>query len=348
MLKIATSPYLIAFVILLGIVMFSLFPLNENHATTFHSPSELAFLKTQIQESILDMDTVPIFGTASLCSGCHGLDPLGNASVNEEGADVNVYDDWNSSMMANSAKDPFWRAKVSHEILINPMHSEEIQDKCTSCHAPMGNYNARYHDQGPYTMDMLVQDTFGLEGVSCAACHQRDSVGLDLTFSGEMRFDTNRVIYGPYEIPFGAPMENFVGYEPVYHPHINDAGVCASCHTLITNTVDLEGEYTGGTFVEQATYHEWLNSDFNANNVTCQECHFPRIDDGIVLSANYAFLGPRSPYGLHEMAGANTFMLQLMKANKEALGIEATNQNYDQSINATFKMLTQRSIDIAL
>jgi len=30
-----------------------------------------------------------------------------------------------------------WR-KVSHEILVN-FHSAELQDKCTSCHAPMGN-----------------------------------------------------------------------------------------------------------------------------------------------------------------------------------------------------------------
>ena len=38
-------------------------------------------------------------------------------------------------MMANSARDPFWRAKVSHEILVNPAHSVGLQDKCTSCHA---------------------------------------------------------------------------------------------------------------------------------------------------------------------------------------------------------------------
>jgi len=51
---------------------------------------------------------------------CHGLDPTGSASVYALGNDINVVDDWRTSMMANSAKDPYWRAKVSHEITINP------------------------------------------------------------------------------------------------------------------------------------------------------------------------------------------------------------------------------------
>ena len=46
--------------------------------------------------------------------------------------------------MANSAKDPFWRAKVAHEVAINPDHQLELEDKCTSCHAPLGHFNAHH------------------------------------------------------------------------------------------------------------------------------------------------------------------------------------------------------------
>ena len=53
------------------------------------------------------------------CYGCHGPDLLFNyASINAQGEDVNVSDDWRSTMMANSARDPFWRAKVSHEVSV--------------------------------------------------------------------------------------------------------------------------------------------------------------------------------------------------------------------------------------
>ena len=52
---------------------------------------------------------------------------------------------------------------------------------------------------------------------------------------------------------------------PCIGAHINDAGLCAGCHTLITETADLDGNLTGDEFVEQATYHEWLNSIFNTD-----------------------------------------------------------------------------------
>ncbi|MEZ4765321.1 MAG: hypothetical protein R3C26_19700 [Calditrichia bacterium] len=39
-------------------------------------------------------------------------------------------------MMAN-AKDPLFRAKVSAEVAENPALQAVIEDKCTTCHAPI-------------------------------------------------------------------------------------------------------------------------------------------------------------------------------------------------------------------
>jgi hypothetical protein len=78
-------------------------------------------------------------------------------------------------------------------------------------------------------------------------------------------------------------------------------------------------------------------------NITCQDCHFPRIKDPIVISSNYLFLEGRVPFGLHEMAGANTMMLKLMKENREALGITASAENFDKTIAATYAMLQDKS-----
>jgi len=113
--------------------------------------------------------------------------------------------------MANSAKDPFWRAKVSHELLVNPNHQLELEDKCTSCHAPLGHFNAKLNGQTHYTLAQMSTDSIALDGVSCSACHQLDPNEAGKQFSGKLVFDTNKVIFGQIPNPFSAPMLSFVG-----------------------------------------------------------------------------------------------------------------------------------------
>ncbi|MGB1217639.1 MAG: hypothetical protein ACPG5P_07170, partial [Saprospiraceae bacterium] len=285
-----------------------------------------------------------IFLSSNHCKGCHGSDPSGYAMHTSDGTDVNIYDDWRATMMANSAKDPFWRAKVSHEVLINPAHADDIENSCTSCHAPLGHYNAYFKGDPHYTISDLLVDTVGLDGVSCVGCHQM-TAGNGNTFSGEIEYDTTGNLYGPFEDVFEGPMQLYTGYEPVQGEHITESEVCASCHTLIVNTVDLAGNYTGGTFVEQATYHEWLNSRYSVQDITCQECHMPRLDEPIVTATGYLALDGQFPYGQHELAGANTFMLKLMKENRAALGIEARAEDFDSTLAATYRMLQQKTLD---
>lgn len=330
------------------IALGSLIPLRKP-AKAFHSSAEMAHFKMLLTMPP-PLDSNLIFPTASLCSGCHGFDMSGEALVDFFGNDVNIHDDWQTSMMANSAKDPFWRAKVSHEVLKIPGAKDAIEDKCTSCHAPMGHYTSFYRDLGPYTMDSLLQDTVGLDGVSCGACHMISPDNLAETFSGELEYDTTGVIFGPYAFPFYGPMAEFVGLEPVYSPHINDAGVCASCHTLITEPFDLQGNPLDTFFVEQALYHEWLNSTYGEDNenVTCQSCHMPRLEEPVIISSNYKELEPRSPYALHELAGGNSHMLKLMKENREALGINASPEAFDETIAATLAMLQQKTLNMTV
>lgn len=333
---------------ILGVViaLLSMVPLQEP-VQAFHSKSEMAQFKKMLTMPP-PLDSNLIFPTSSLCSGCHGFDMNGTALVDFFGNDVNIHDDWQTSMMANSAKDPFWRAKVSHEVLKIPGAKDEIENKCTSCHAPMGHYTAFFRNEGHYTMEKLMQDTVGLDGVSCGACHMISPDNLAETFSGEMYFDTTGVIFGPYQLPFYGPMAEFVGLEPVYSPHINDAGVCASCHTLITEPFDLEGNPLDTFFVEQALYHEWLNSSYGEDNdnISCQSCHMPRLEEPVIISSNYKELEPRSPYALHELAGGNAHMLKLMKENREALGINASPEAFDETIAATLAMLQQKTLNM--
>ena len=318
-------------------------------ASAHHSPAELEAFRGG-GSTALAIGQNNYFMASGNCYGCHGPDALNNYSmVDEDGNDVNVSDDWRSTMMANAAKDPFWRAKVSHEVTVNPAHQVALEDKCISCHAPMGRFDKFLTGGGPYSMSELVHDTVALDGVSCLSCHMQREEGIGTEFSGNLHFDTINVLYGPYGNVFGSPMTSFVGYEPLYGAHIPKAELCAGCHTLVTETADLEGNLTGGEFVEQATYHEWVNSiyDTDANpegGVTCQACHVPRIDDAVVISANYLFLQGRSPYGLHHFAGANTFMLNLLKNNIQELGLTATETQFDSTIARTNRMLQNNTL----
>lgn len=328
--------------------------LPQAHAR-YHSERDLEAFRGG---SPLPIDQNTYFTGSGACEGCHGLDEIPPVLANHDanGIDVNAVDMWRSTMMANSAKDPFWRAKVSHEVAVNPSHQTALEDKCTSCHAPMGRYDKFLSVGGHYSILEMTMDPVALDGVSCLACHMQGPDSIGLLNSGGLKFDTNDVVYGPYnaENLFGAPMESFVGYAPRYGAHINDGGLCAGCHTLITETADLDGNLTGDEFVEQATYHEWLNSVFNpdldpeAGGVTCQGCHMPRIEEPMVISALYDFLASeeylRSPYGKHELVGANTFMLNLLKNNRQELSLTANAVQFDSTISRTTRLLQDRTL----
>jgi Pyruvate/2-oxoacid:ferredoxin oxidoreductase delta subunit len=71
------------------------------------------------------------FSGSGQCVMCHSM--LADAS----GASVSITDDWRSTMMANSSKDPVWQAKVASEVARNPHLTEVIEKKCGACHTPI-------------------------------------------------------------------------------------------------------------------------------------------------------------------------------------------------------------------
>jgi len=298
-------------------------------------------------------DTLPVlqsdhFWTSGRCAGCHGRDLLGLASIDPAtGNDVNVVNDWRSSLMANSARDPFFRAKLDHEVLVNPGHSDALSNKCLTCHAPLAMHEERLSGRPPFTLAMLDTSVLASDGVSCLACHMQQPGPTGHFFSGELHFDSAHV-YGPYfdDQINPAIMQFFVGLTPGFGEHIVNSKVCAGCHTLITGTVDLDGELTGDEFVEQATYHEWKNSVYSANGTHCNTCHMPRIEGPVILAAEYAFLNGQTPFGMHHLAGGNVHMLEIMKANREELAIPATEEQFDSTIARSRRLLTHRTLNV--
>lgn len=295
----------------------------------------------QTEELPLPTGYNTLFAGSGECLQCH------NSMVDADGNNIGILDAWKSTMMGNAAKDPFWKAKVSFETIINPGLAEEIESTCTKCHAPQGNFEAQHNGQAHYSMAEMNNDPLAKDGVSCTVCHQilEESHG---NFSGNIQFNTEHKIYGPYSDIFPNPMINTTGYTPTYSTHIKDSELCANCHTLLTPTVDLNGQPTGDEFVEQSVYQEWKNSESFTNGVSCQDCHLPEINESVVISTMPPWLTGQSPFGKHELVGGNVFMLRLLRDNIDELELTAGAEDFDASISRTLHQLQELSLQLEL
>lgn len=282
-----------------------------------------------------------LFAGSGNCLLCH------NEQVDQSGDSISIISDWRSGMMANAVRDPFWRAKVSHEGLVNPGHKEALEDVCTRCHAPTGNKNAHYLGQPLYSIEEMQNDPLAVDGVQCTVCHQITESTLG-SFSGTFEVGNQKQLFGPYENPLTTPMINNIGYTPVHSPHINDSRTCASCHTLITNSVDNNGQPTGNEFVEQSIYQEWENSSYPANDVHCATCHVPRIDDVVKISNRPPWLEGRTPFGMHHFQGANALITAMLKEHGEELAVTASDEQFDSTIIRNLRSLQLNSLSIEL
>lgn len=290
-------------------------------------------------------DSTILFTGSGNCVTCHSAAPgvLQDAS----GKDVSPHKWWRFTMMANASKDPLWQAKVSAEVHDHPGLQAIIEDKCNTCHAPMGRTEALFRGQDQFSFDSAMNDPLSLDGVSCTVCHQvrGENLGEASSYSGGYHITDARIIYGPYENPVVNPMVNLLNYTPAYGEHVHSSELCATCHTLFTPFVDDELNIAG-YFPEQTPYLEWLNSKYPAEQVSCQSCHMPVIEENMKISSRPPNLSiTRDRVWEHEFAGGNVYMSKLIKAHGSQLGINTSASESDSTIQRTFKMLS-KAIDL--
>lgn len=274
------------------------------------------------------------------CTTCHdGLQDTG-------GADISMVRDWSSSMMANSARDPYWQAKVAAEMKRNPSLQDELGDTCSRCHAPMANDAARKLGQLPRLGAGGMLDAEhplfdqAMDGVSCTLCHQIADDGLLGTPEGTSgRFvvesvenPSNRPAYGPYSDPAVVRMQTQVRFRPEHGPHMSSSAVCAACHDLQTTAHGATGAAL--PFPEQMVFTEWQNSIYaqaGEQAMQCQDCHMPVVDGEVQLSSEGGGI-PRSGVSRHVFLGANTVMQSLMSRFSAELGIAVPPTDFQASI----------------
>lgn len=334
--------FLFSLMLGLGLLLFSFKLTSEGRYSEYkyHSSTELALFDF----AEFPTDTNTLFSGSGNCVLCHG--PSNTANLDASGNDVSPVSTWAATMMANAAIDPFWRAKVKHEGLENPDLVDEIETLCATCHAPNGHFDAVHNGIEFYTISDLDGDPMGLDGVSCNACHMMENVDFGITFSGDITYNENHVEYGQLESPFQNPMINHTGFTPEYGSHISSSEACGKCHSLITETINESGELTGNSFVEQAVYHEWLNSSYSVDDTRCIDCHMTSITEAVKVSPMPPWLDPRTSFSKHDLVGGNVFMLNLLKNNSVALDLNATPAQFDSIISQTTRMLQERALNL--
>ncbi len=304
---------------------------------------------TELSAQALPTQTSTLFSGSGNCAVCHQPgSPNTAALLAPDGSDVSPVTLWRSTMMANGARDPFWQAKVTAEVAAHPELQAVIEDKCTTCHSPMGRTEAIYLGQSYYSLAEMQADPLAMDGISCTACHQikNTNLGLDSSFSGHYIIENEHLIYGPFQNPVADPMINGSGYTPVYGKHVTGSELCATCHTLFTPTVNNAGEIVGEA-PEQTPYLEWKNSVFPARDIQCQTCHTPVLNDPIVISNRPLTLSGRSPFAKHYFVGGNVFMLTLLRDHASEIGVTATEQHFDSTIARTLRLLQNNTVELS-
>lgn len=293
-----------------------------------------------------------VFATGDGCAMCHSAAPRATALRSATGEDVSPHALWQASMMANAFRDPYWRAQVAKEIAADPDRQEEVQALCMRCHAPMVSHSRRIAGQGPIAVAAAAQDPLAQDGVSCTVCHQiqPDGLGSEATFAGKPRIEKGRKIFGPYPDPAGGPMRMHASYEPNQGAHVQTSALCGSCHTLHTG-------HTGEQFPEQTPYLEWRNSVFSdengrtASSRTCQECHMAVVGNTRIARnpAGRDFLiQVRPDVRSHAFVGGNAFMLDLLAANRERLGVRASAAALEKNAQASRRLLTEETVAVSI
>jgi len=231
------------------------------------------------------------------------------------------------------------------------------------------------------------------EGVSCAVCHRMQPrpqpAGdtrpylqhfLETSITGNFHLGPKGEVYGPFKNDEIAPyvMEHATGLKPKHGEFLKSSQLCGTCHTVALPALDkpidpadpahasdpLLKAQTSPVFrkfqhhIEQATYLEWLNSEYeneidtkNPKAKTCQDCHMsaglkdsrhgidlPQLQTRIaaVQDATYPEAENLAPHGKldvrvrekgyrrHNFAGLNVFLVEMFNQFDDVMGVRKT------------------------
>ncbi len=296
----------------------------------------------------------PAFQTSDRCLACH------NGLITPSGKDVSIGFDWRSSIMANSARDPYWQASVRREDIDHPESKAVIEDGCADCHMPIARYESKLQGHPGEVFAHLPFDSDprknapAEDGVSCSVCHQigKDRLGTPESFNGGFVVDSpqskeDHPEYGPFAIQNGQArimQTSTGGFRPTEGAHIQDSAMCATCHTLYTTSLTPDGKEIG-KFPEQVPYLEWQHSDYSGRN-SCQSCHLPQVEGAARMAAVLGIVRPEIRQ--HTFVGANFFILNMLNNYRSDLSVTAMPAELTAEADRTREFLQTQAARITI
>jgi hypothetical protein len=294
-----------------------------------------------------------LFATSDRCLACH------KGVTTSAGEDVSIGFQWRASMMANSARDPYWQAAARRELMDYPEAAAAIEDKCSRCHMPMASVVARGSGgMGSVFANLPVGAASGPEaalaadGVSCAACHQigPSDLGTEASYTGGFQISLDlpadgRPAFGPFAPDSGGVgiMHSATGLRPTEGQHVQSSELCASCHTLFTHAVR-PGGAEAPEFPEQVPYIEWQASAYAAEGTSCQDCHMPLVGEDVPVTS---VLGRSRPeVSRHQFQGGNFFMMRMLDRYRGELGVVALPQELALAAERTEAHLREATVAV--
>jgi hypothetical protein len=134
-----------------------------------------------------------------------------------------------------------YHAKAASDGLIGQLHyfDQDSAESCLSCHTPRSEQIEDWQDQSL---------NFKATGIDCASCHLRQ----------HHRYGAKSKT---------TPVHGTVQAKPLF----KKADFCSPCHQFSEG----RGLKLAGSFLEN-THQEWQQSQWSAQNKTCQSCHMPK------------------------------------------------------------------------
>jgi hypothetical protein len=248
----------------------------------------------------------PQFVTSDQCLGCHsgyGKGGFGPSMVVLPNVNVSPYGEWRWSPMGLAGRDPVFYSQLDSELAFlnnDPVKRQNVINICMQCHGAMGKRTfATEHPNENFQVDFVYETNpnnpgfkyggLARDGISCLVCHHmappKDpslAYFLNNKINGDFDLTQPNELYGPFKDDkiTTYPMDEALGVKPKYNQYIDSSQMCGACHTIRLPVVDSSDPTK--TSIEQDTYVEWLNSDFDneygVNGKTpksCQDCHMP-------------------------------------------------------------------------
>jgi len=316
------------------------------------------------------------------CQFCHGGYDDGNPDAIGQ-----PHDGWKTSLMAQSARDPVWRAALT----ISNQDVHQSGEFCIRCHAPNAWLNGRSIPADG--SDFVLAD---FDGVHCHFCHRmvdpipapenpaQDKGVLAGLMDPPSHFGNAQYIVdpegdrrGPYD---DVPMNLHSPDEILHSPFHRESALCGTCHD-VSNPVftrQPDGNYElndlgqphptqnpHDMFPEQRTYSEWKQSQFANGGVvfedgrfggnlpddvpiaSCQDCHMPDAFGGGCSFWENQPFFARNDLGQHTFVGSNSWVLSAVLDIYGEAETGLTEENVAEAQERTVQML-QKASDMAL